>query len=97
MPASARWLIIGGYAALLAGLGLSEVVPPGSDELGIANAMIAFVLGALVCVALLLAGVYKGTRALVRARGRVRWFDYILLAAGVAPFALLAARFAFPT
>ena len=72
MPWSARWLIIAGYAALVAGFVVGDVLPRGRDELGIATSMSALGLGALVGAVLLLAGMAQGARTLVRARGRVR-------------------------
>ena len=86
MTRSARWLIAGGYAAIVAGIGIGDLLPPGSDELGIANTMGTLVLGMLVAGILLLIGLYRGVQALRRERHQVRWFDYAVLVLGVAPF-----------
>jgi hypothetical protein len=89
MARSARWLIAGGYAALVAGFAIGDLLPTGSDELGIANAMGALVLGTLVAGILFLIGLVRGAQAIIRERHRVRWFDYVVLALGVAPFVFL--------
>jgi ABC-type methionine transport system permease subunit len=89
MARSARWLIARGYAALVAGFAIGDLLPTGSDELGIANAMGALVLGMLVAGILLLIGLVRGAQAIIRERHRTRWFDYVVLALGVAPFVFL--------
>jgi hypothetical protein len=96
MTRSARWLIAGGYAALVAGIAMGDFLPPGSDELGIANMMGTFVLGILVGGILLLIGVVRGVQAIIRERRQVRWFDYIVLALGVAPFAFILVALLLP-
>src|SRR5215471_5433825 len=88
---SARWLIGAGYVAPTLGFLIGDVLPRGSDELGIATSMTALVLGLVIGGALLLLGLAKGIQALVRMRDRFRWFDYLILAAGVAPFAVVVA------
>jgi uncharacterized iron-regulated membrane protein len=87
MARSARWLIAAGYAVLVAAIAIGDLLPPGSDELGIANMTGALVLGLLVSGILLLIGLVRGVQAIMRERHRVRWFDYVVLALGVAPFA----------
>jgi hypothetical protein len=85
MPRSIRWLIASAYVVPAAAFSLSEVLPRGGDELGIANAMIAIALGMLIGAALLLVGLGRGVAALVRARGRLRRLDYLVLIAGAVP------------
>lgn len=86
---SARWLIAGGYASGVAGFAIGNWLPRGNDELGIANAMTALALGGLVGTILLLVGLARGMQAVVRDRAQVRWFDYTMLAAGLAPLVFM--------
>lgn len=89
MVRSVRWFIAGGYAALAAGFAIGGRLPRGSDELGIANAMGALALGGVVACVLLLVGLVRGVQAIIRQRDQVRWFDYLVLVLGVAPFAFV--------
>ena len=96
MLRSARLLIAGGYAALVAGFVIGDVLPRGRDELGIANAMSALVLGTVVGAILLLIGLVRGVQGLTRQREQSRWFDYVALALGGAPFVFIAVALLLP-
>ena len=96
MPKSVRLLIAGGYVALLAGFIIGDRLPRGRDELGIANAMSALVLGIIVASVLLLVGLVRGVQALIRHHDHVRWFDYLVLALGGAPFVFIAVALLLP-
>ena len=89
MARSVHWLIAGGYAALLAGWVIGGMLPQSRDELGIGNSMSALVLGIVVGILLLLAGLVRGVKAIVRTRDQVRWYDYLVLALGIAPVGFL--------
>ena len=88
---SVRWLVGAGYAVPALGFAIGDVLPRGSDELGIATSMTALAFGVVIGGALLLVGLAKGIQALVLLRYRLRWFDYLVLAAGAVPFVLVAA------
>jgi len=85
MSRSIRWLIASAYIVPAAAFGLSAVLPPSGDELGIANAMIAIALGLIIGAVLLLVGLARGIQELVRVRGRLRRLDYLILIAAVIP------------
>ena len=82
---------------MVAGFAIGNWLPRSHDELGIGSAMSGLELGGLVGIILLLAGLVRGIQAVVRDRDQVRWFDYFILAGGLAPLvfiliAQLAAR-----
>ena len=89
MERSARWLILAGYAAPLALIALAAAARPrgSSDVAGnvwfVLWGMAAMGLGGL----LLFVGSVVALNDVVRKRGRVRWFDYLLLAAALPPLA----------
>ena len=92
MPRSSRWLIAAGYLTPAGVLGLAWLsVPAGAGDLGgAAWFALALLVAAVLAGLLFLAGAATAIEALVRARGRFRWYDYALLTAGVAPLLALA-------
>jgi hypothetical protein len=92
MPSSARWLIVAGYAvpaALLAGV--LVLLPWNLGRLGGAAVVSLTLLLALVIGALLiLVGVVISIDAMRKPTSRWRWFDYLLLIAGIGPLAGVA-------
>jgi hypothetical protein len=86
MDPAARRLILAGYGAPLVILALAVVtLPRDAGDLG-GNAWFALALLASAAISgvLVSVGCLVGFSTLVRQRGRVPWFDYGLLAAGVA-------------
>ena len=103
MSPLSRWLIAAGYLAPLAAVvaflvlfnvALAVAPIPRDDVTKFRGAMLLFttMLGALGLSAMLwLTGAATGVHALVKARGRLRWFDYVLLTAGVVPLVVFLA------
>jgi hypothetical protein len=101
MPSSARWLILAGYLTPPVVTGaVALLLPRSAGELGGAAAFALALMAALVLSGVwFLAGTLTGADAvrLARQEGRrVRWFDYLLLAAGALPLVGIAVALALP-
>jgi len=88
MSRTARWLIAAGYLtpAVLVGAAWLVIISGVGDFGGRFAFAFAFMGAMALAGVLLLAGVLTALEALVRARGQFRWYDYAMLAAGVAPW-----------